>query len=75
MENSISKLLLLLFLFSLAIPVTAQKFKYKKKTSKYVFKPENGKLNYDLQFDTIDYSYFGLWKVKNEKGWGVIDEK
>jgi len=54
-------------LFTISNSLTAQGFKFKKKIGKYVFKPKKGKLNYDLQFDEVEFYLYGVWKVRNGK--------
>ena len=62
MLNSITKLTFV-FCFSIFLATTssAQDFKFKKKINKYVFKPKKRKLNYDLQFDEVEYFLYGKY--------------
>lgn len=73
MNHLISKILPLLLLFAIPTTATAQNFKFKKKIKKYVFKPKNGKLNYALQFDEVEFYPYGVWMVRNGNLWGAVD--
>ena len=69
----IKNIFLIFCLFAIPNSIHAQNFKFKKKIGKYVFKPKNGKLNYDLQFDEVEFYPYGVWIVKLGKFYGAVD--
>lgn len=64
--------MLLIFAIAGSSSLFAQEFKFKKKINKQVFEGKNGKLDYDIAFDEVDYTYDGIWAVRIGEHWGFF---